>query len=182
VSVCQCPSAIIKPHGSSISGEARRSAGRCSRCVTHAQPASPLLSRSTVALAALATFGYALYDDYQIDGDGLPTWTSARQPARAPLGGVVRLLAPPMYPGRLGLALGHTLFPGNTCYQELRALLSGQLRDFSAGDVAVVVFYGRAGGVEGSQRVSESGGSASHGSVSAGSLIPNAVSRGWRCW
>ena len=89
------------------------------------------------ALAALATFGYALYDDYQIDGDAVAYMDIGDNLRAHHWAGVVNGYWHPMYPALL--ALGHTLFRA-TLATELRAYYLVNFGIFLLGMVAVVCF------------------------------------------
>ena len=83
------------------------------------------------ALAALATFGYALYDGYQIDGDAVAYMDIGDLLRAHHWAGIVNGYWHPMYPAFL--ALGHMTLPGNSGYRAAGVLLR-QLWDISAGD------------------------------------------------
>ena len=89
------------------------------------------------ALAAMATFGYALYDGYQIDGDAVAYMDIADNLRAHHWAGVVNGYWHPMYPAFL--ALGHTLFRA-TSATELRAYYFVNFNIFLLGMVAVVCF------------------------------------------
>ena len=82
------------------------------------------------ALAALVTFGYALYDGYQIDGDAV-AYMDIGDLLRAHQGRYRQWLLAPHVPG-VPSAGAHDL-PGNAGYRAAGVLLR-QLRDISAGD------------------------------------------------
>ena len=89
------------------------------------------------ALAALATFGYALYDDYQIDGDAVAYMDIADNLRVHHWAGIVNGYWHPMYPAFL--ALGHALFRA-TLATELRAYYFVNFGIFLLGMVAVICF------------------------------------------
>ena len=89
------------------------------------------------ALAALATFGYALYDSYQIDGDAVAYMDIGDLLRAHHWAGIVNGYWHPMYPAFL--ALGHTLFRANPA-TELRAYYFVNFGIFLLGMVAVVCF------------------------------------------
>ena len=89
------------------------------------------------ALAALVTFGYALYDDYQIDGDAVAYMDIADNLRVHHWAGIVNGYWHPMYPAFL--ALGHALFRA-TLATELRAYYFVNFGIFLLGMVAVICF------------------------------------------
>jgi hypothetical protein len=89
------------------------------------------------ALAALVTFGYALYDGYQIDGDAVAYMDLGDLLRAHHWAGIVNGYWHPMYPAFL--ALGHTLFQA-TLSTELRAYYFVNFGIFLLGMVAVVCF------------------------------------------
>ena len=89
------------------------------------------------ALAALATFGYALYDNYQIDGDAVAYMDIADNLRAHHWAGIVNGYWHPMYPALL--ALGHTLFRASLT-TELQAYYFVNFGIFLLGIVAVVCF------------------------------------------
>src|ERR1019366_3412169 len=95
--------------------------GRAREDISEASPISTLLRRFFpfyCALAALATFGYALYDDYQIDGDAVAYMDIGDNLRAHHWAGIVNGYWHPMYPAFL--SLGHMLFRA-TLATELRA-------------------------------------------------------------
>ena len=91
------------------------------------------------ALAALATFGYALYDGYQIDGDAVAYMDLGDLLRAHHWAGIVNGYWHPMYPAFL--ALGHILFRA-TLATELRAYYFVNFGIFLLGMAAVVCFTG----------------------------------------
>ncbi len=89
------------------------------------------------ALAALATFGYALYDGYQIDGDAVAYMDLGDLLRAHQWAGIVNGYWHPMYPAFL--ALGHMLL-GATPATELRAYYFVNFGIFLLGMVAIVCF------------------------------------------
>ena len=89
------------------------------------------------ALAALATFGYALYDGYQIDGDAVAYMDLGDLLRAHHWAGIVNGYWHPMYPAFL--ALGHMLL-GATLATELRAYYFVNFGIFLLGMAAVVCF------------------------------------------
>jgi len=89
------------------------------------------------ALAALVTFGYALYDGYQIDGDAVAYMDIGDLLRAHHWAGIVNGYWHPMYPAFL--ALGHTLSRA-TPATELRAYYFVNFGIFLLGMVAVVCF------------------------------------------
>ena len=89
------------------------------------------------ALAALVTFGYALYDGYQIDGDAVAYMDLGDLLRAHHWAGIVNGYWHPMYPAFL--ALGHTLSRA-TPATELRAYYFVNFGIFLLGMVAVVCF------------------------------------------
>jgi hypothetical protein len=89
------------------------------------------------ALAALVTFGYALYDGYQIDGDAAAYMDLGDLLRAHHWAGIVNGYWHPMYPAFL--ALGHMLL-GATPATELRAYYFVNFGIFLLGMVAVVCF------------------------------------------
>ena len=107
------------------------------------------------ALAALATFGYALYDGYQIDGDAVAYMDLGDLLRAHHWAGIVNGYWHPMYPAFL--ALGHTIFRA-TPATELRAYYLVNFGILLLGMVAVVCFTDSIVRLReaASQRVSES--------------------------
>jgi hypothetical protein len=89
------------------------------------------------ALAALVTFGYALYDSYQIDGDAVAYMDLGDLLRTHHWAGIVNGYWHPMYPAFL--ALGH-IISRTTPATELRAYYFVNLGIFLLGMVAVVCF------------------------------------------
>ena len=89
------------------------------------------------ALAALVTFGYALYDGYQLDGDAVAYMDLGDLLRAHHWTGIVNGYWHPMYPAFL--ALGHTLSRA-TPATELRAYYFVNFGIFLLGMVAVVCF------------------------------------------
>jgi hypothetical protein len=89
------------------------------------------------ALAALVTFGYALYDGYQIDGDAVAYMDLGDLLRAHQWAGIVNGYWHPMYPAFL--ALGHMIFRA-TPATELRAYYFVNFGIFLLGMVAVVCF------------------------------------------
>ena len=87
------------------------------------------------ALAALVTFGYALYDDYQIDGDAVAYMDIGDNLRAHHWAGIVNGYWHPMYPAFL--SLGHMLFRA-TLATELRAYYLVNFGIFLLEMVAVV--------------------------------------------
>jgi hypothetical protein len=102
------------------------------------------------ALAALATFGYALYDSYQIDGDAVAYMDIADNLRAHHWAGIVNGYWHPMYPAFL--ALGHALFRA-TLATELRVYYFVNFGIFLLGMVAVICFTDA---LSASRQVSES--------------------------
>ena len=102
------------------------------------------------ALAALATFGYALYDGYQIDGDAVAYMDLADNLRAQQWAGIVNGYWHPMYPAFL--AMGHMLFHA-TLATELRAYYLVNFGIFLLGMVAVICFTDA---ISASRQVSES--------------------------
>ncbi len=105
-----------------------------------ASPTGSLLRRFFpfyCVLAALATFGYALYDDYQIDGDAVAYMDIADNLRAHHWEGIINGYWHPMYPAFL--ALGHTIFRA-TLATELQAYYLVNFGIFLLGMVAVVCF------------------------------------------
>jgi MFS family permease len=88
-------------------------------------------------LAALLTFGYALYDSYQIDGDAVAYMDIGDYLRAHQWAGIVNGYWHPMYPALL--ALGHTLFHA-TLATELHAYCFVNFGIFLLGMAAVVWF------------------------------------------
>jgi hypothetical protein len=88
-------------------------------------------------LAALVTFGYALYDPYQIDGDAVSYMDIGDLIRAHNWHGVVNGYWNPLYPA--ALALGHTLFH-STRYTELHAYYMVNFGIFLLEMLAVVAF------------------------------------------
>jgi len=88
-------------------------------------------------LAALATFGYALYDSYQIDGDAVAYMDIADNLRSHHWAGIINGYWHPMYPAFL--SMGHMLF-GATLATELRAYYMVNFGIFLLGMLAVVCF------------------------------------------
>jgi hypothetical protein len=89
------------------------------------------------ALAALVTFGYALYDGYQLDGDAVAYMDLGDLLRAHQWAGIVNGFWHPMYPAFL--ALGHMISRA-TPATELRAYYFVNLGIFLLGMVAVVCF------------------------------------------
>jgi hypothetical protein len=89
------------------------------------------------ALAALVTFGYALYDGYQLDGDAVAYMDLGDLLRAHQWAAIVNGYWHPMYPAFL--ALGHMLFRA-TPATELRAYYLVNFGIFLLGMVAVVCF------------------------------------------
>ena len=105
-----------------------------------ASPLSTLLRRFFpvyCVLAALVTFGYALYDSYQIDGDAVAYMDIGDYLRAHQWAGIVNGYWHPMYPAFL--ALGHALFHA-TLATELRAYCFVNFGIFLLGMAAVVWF------------------------------------------
>jgi multisubunit Na+/H+ antiporter MnhF subunit len=105
-----------------------------------ASPLSTLLRRFFpvyCVLAALVTFGYALYDSYQIDGDAVAYMDIGDYLRAHQWAGIVNGYWHPMYPALL--ALGHALFHA-TLATELRAYCFVNFGIFLLGMAAVVWF------------------------------------------
>jgi multisubunit Na+/H+ antiporter MnhF subunit len=105
-----------------------------------ASPLSTLLRRFFpvyCVLAALLTFGYALYDSYQIDGDAVAYMDIGDYLRAHQWAGIVNGYWHPMYPALL--ALGHTLFHA-TLATELHAYCFVNFGIFLLGMAAVVWF------------------------------------------
>jgi multisubunit Na+/H+ antiporter MnhF subunit len=106
----------------------------------NASPLSTLLRRFFpvyCVLAALLTFGYALYDSYQIDGDAVAYMDIGDYLRAHQWAGIVNGYWHPMYPALL--ALGHALFHA-TPATELRAYCFVNFGIFLLGMAAVVWF------------------------------------------
>lgn len=88
-------------------------------------------------LAALTTFGYALWEPYQIDGDAAAYMDIGDLIRSHHWAGVINGYWNPLYPA--ALALGHTLFHA-TRYTELRAYYFVNFGIFLLQMVAVVAF------------------------------------------
>jgi len=100
----------------------------------------PLLRRffpSYCLLAALATFGYALYDPYQIDGDAVGYMDIGDYLRAHQWAGIVNGYWHPMYPAFL--SVGHVLFRA-TLATELRAYYFVNFFIFLLEMVAIVCF------------------------------------------
>jgi hypothetical protein len=110
-------------------------------------------------LTALATFGYALYDGFQIDGDAVSYMDIGDYIRAHQWGGVVNAYWHPMYPAFL--SLGHMLFHA-TLATELRAYYLVNFGIFLLEMVAIVAFTDALVGLRAtlggaaSQRVGES--------------------------
>jgi hypothetical protein len=89
------------------------------------------------ALAALVTFGYALYDHFQLDGDAVAYMDIGDNLRAHDWAGVVNAYWHPMYPAFL--SLGHMLFHA-TLANELRAYYFVNFAIFLLGMLAVVCF------------------------------------------
>lgn len=89
------------------------------------------------ALAALVTFGYALYDNYQIDGDAVSYMDIGDCLRAHQWGGIVNGYWHPMYPAFL--SLGHILFRA-TLATELRAYYFVNFAIFLLEMLAIVCF------------------------------------------
>jgi hypothetical protein len=88
-------------------------------------------------LAALVTFGYALYDSYQIDGDAVAYMDIGDLIRAHNWHGIINGYWNPLYPALL--ALGHTLFHA-TRYTELHAYYLVNFGIFLLEMLAVVAF------------------------------------------
>ena len=88
-------------------------------------------------LAALVTFGYALYDPYQIDGDAVSYMDLGDLIRAHNWHGVINGYWNPLYPA--ALSLGHTLFH-STRYNELHAYYMVNFGIFLLEMFAVVAF------------------------------------------
>jgi hypothetical protein len=88
-------------------------------------------------LAALATFGYALYDSYQIDGDAVAYMDIGDLIRSHQWAGIVDGYWNPLYPATL--ALSHTIFHP-TRYTELHAYYMANFGIFLLEMLAVVLF------------------------------------------
>jgi len=88
-------------------------------------------------LAALVTFGYALYDPYQIDGDAVSYMDIGDLIRAHNWHGVINGYWNPLYPA--ALALGHSIFH-STRYNELRAYYMVNFGVFLLEMLAIVVF------------------------------------------
>ena len=105
-----------------------------------ASPISTLLRRFFpfyCVLAALVTFGYALYDNYQLDGDAVAYMDIGDYLRAHQWAGVVNSYWHPMYPAFL--SLGHMLFRA-TLASELRAYYFVNFGIFLLGMLAIVWF------------------------------------------
>jgi len=89
------------------------------------------------SLAALATFGYALYDSYQIDGDAVAYMDISDLVRAHDWHGVINGYWNPLYPALL--AVGHTIFHP-TRYTELHAYYMVNFGIFLLEMLAVVAF------------------------------------------
>jgi len=130
------PSAIIIPMEATTQGKPREP-----RVEAFAAPFMSILLRRFFpiycALAALVTFGYALYDGYQIDGDAVAYMDLGDLLRAHHWAGTINGYWHPMYPAFL--ALGHALFRA-TPATELRAYYFVNFGIFLLGMVAVVCF------------------------------------------
>src|SRR5271170_4603830 len=88
-------------------------------------------------LAALVTFGYALYDSYQIDGDAVSYMDIGDLIRAHNWHGVINGYWNPLYPSLL--ALGHTLFH-STRFNELHAYYMVNFGIFLLEMLAVIAF------------------------------------------
>ena len=88
-------------------------------------------------LAALVTFGYALYDPYQIDGDAVSYMDIADLIRAHNWHGVINGYWNPLYPA--ALAFGHTLFH-STRYNELHAYYMVNFGIFLLEMLAIIAF------------------------------------------
>jgi len=88
-------------------------------------------------LAALVTFGYALYDPYQIDGDAVSYMDIGDLIRAHNWHGVINGYWNPLYPA--ALSLGHTLFH-STRYNELHAYYMVNFGIFLLEMLAIVAF------------------------------------------
>jgi hypothetical protein len=88
-------------------------------------------------LAALVTFGYALYDPYQIDGDAVSYMDIGDLIRAHNWRGVINGYWNPLYPA--ALSLGHTLFH-STRYNELHAYYMVNFGIFLLEMLAIVAF------------------------------------------
>ncbi len=88
-------------------------------------------------LAALVTFGYALYDPYQIDGDAVAYMDISDLIRAHHWGGIVNGYWNPLYPA--ALAAGHTLFHA-TRFNELHAYYMVNFGIFLLEMLAIVAF------------------------------------------
>jgi MFS family permease len=103
-------------------------------------PVEPLLRRFFplyFLLAALVTFGYALYDRFQLDGDAVAYMDIGDHLSAHDWPGVVNAYWHPMYPALL--SVGHILFH-STLANELRAYYFANFAVFLLGMLAVVCF------------------------------------------
>src|SRR5579875_1491365 len=89
------------------------------------------------ALAALATFGYALWDNYQIDGDAVAYMDIGDLIRSHHWAGIINGYWNPLYP--CALAVGHTLFHA-TRFTELHAYYMVNFGIFLLEMLAVVAF------------------------------------------
>ena len=90
---------------------AQRNPGKAREGIAAASSLSTLLRRFFpfyCVLAALVTFGYALYDNYQIDGDAVAYMDIGDCLRAHQWAGIVNGYWHPMYPAFL--SLGHMLF------------------------------------------------------------------------
>src|ERR1700730_17388986 len=88
-------------------------------------------------LAAIATFGYALYDSYQIDGDAVAYMDIGDLMRSHQWAGIVNGYWNPLYPA--ALSIGHTIFHP-TRYTELHAYYMVNFGIFLLEMLAVIAF------------------------------------------
>src|ERR1035437_5607206 len=114
--------------------------GRAREDISEASPISNLLRRFFpiyCALAALVTFGYALYEPFQIDGDAVAYMDIGACLRAHQWAGIVNGYWHPLYPALL--AAGHALFH-STPANELHAYYMVNFAIFLLGMLAVVCF------------------------------------------
>jgi hypothetical protein len=114
--------------------------GRAREDISEASPISTLLRRFFpfyCMLAALVTFGYALYEPFQIDGDAVAYMDIGDCLRAHQWAGIVNGYWHPLYPALL--AAGHALFH-STPANELRAYYMVNFAIFLLGMLAVVCF------------------------------------------
>src|SRR3984957_4668819 len=92
---------------------------------------------SDLFLAALVTFGYALYDPYQIDGDAVSYMDIGDLIRAHNWHGIINGYWNPLYPA--ALSLGHTIFH-STRYNELHAYYMVNFGIFLLEMLAIVAF------------------------------------------